>query len=132
MVKDYRGPVEYSIEIAIERIGNLLKEDYPISKRSLALLVLQEDREIIELVKQKERGVISQIQEVVTQAKAHYVNPIPYELALERQNEVRDIIKKVVRVKKEKVTFREGLSRLTMNPITGIPILLSVLYWGVV
>lgn len=130
MANDYRGPIEYSVEIAIEKIENLLKEDYYISKRSLALLLLQEDREVIELVKEREKDVLGEIQKVIKETKTHYANPITYELAMERQDEVREIIKKVVRVRKESVTFRERLSRLTMNPITGIPILLFVLYWG--
>ncbi len=130
MAKDYKGPVEYSIEIAIEKIENLLKEDYFISKRSLALLVLQQDREMLGLVKEKEPAVLNQIEDIINEVKMHYVNPVTYELALERHNEVKDIIKKVVHYKRETVFLRERLSRLTMNPITGIPILLLVLYWG--
>ena len=57
-MKDYKGPVEYSIEIAIEKIGNLLKRDYFISKRSLALLLLQGDKEIIEIVREKEQDIL--------------------------------------------------------------------------
>ncbi len=42
----YKGPVEYSIEIALEKIERLLKEGYNISKRSIGLLLLKEDQEI--------------------------------------------------------------------------------------
>ena len=87
MAKDYKGPVEYSIEIAIEKIENLLKEDYFISKRSLALLVLQQDREMLGLVKEKEPAVLNQIEDIINEVKMHYVNPVTYELALERHNE---------------------------------------------
>lgn len=130
MARDYRGPVEYSIEIAIEKIENLLKEDYSISGRSMALLLLQQDQEMLEFVKEKDPTTSGEIEAIIKEARTHYVNPINYELALERQNEVREIISKVVRQKKETVSLRERLSRLTMNPITGIPILLFVLYWG--
>ena len=35
MDKEYKGPVEYSIEIAVETIEALLNSDYPISKRAM-------------------------------------------------------------------------------------------------
>lgn len=130
MAMDYKGPIEYSIELAVEKICDLLKAGYFISKRSVALLLLQDDEEIREIVRKNESDTIDDIQKVVKEAKAHFANPITYELALERQNEVRLIIEKAVKIKKETIELREKLSRLTMNPITGIPILLLVLYWG--
>ncbi|MDO8602867.1 MAG: ferrous iron transporter B [Candidatus Omnitrophota bacterium] len=130
MAMDYKGPIEYSIELAVEKICDLLKASYFISKRSVALLLLQDDEEIREIVRKNESDTIDDIQKVVKEAKAHFANPITYELALERQNEVRLIIEKAVKIKKETIELRERLSRLTMNPITGIPILLLVLYWG--
>ena len=130
MLKDYKGPIEHSIEIAIEKIENLLEEEYPISKRSLTLLLLQEDKEILGLIKEKEAGRLGQMEEIIKETKAHYVNPISYELAMERQAETAEILRKVVKAKKEAISFSERLSRITMNPITGIPILLFVLYWG--
>lgn len=130
MEKDYKGPVEYSIEMSVEKVSNLLAADYSFSKRAIALLLLQDDAEIKELIKEKEPLNLYQIEIAVKEAKAHFVNPITYELALERQKEIKEIIKKVVRIKKEEVTFKERLSRLTMNPVTGLPILFFVLYWG--
>lgn len=130
MEKDYRGPVEYSIEIAVETIETLLTSEYPISKRAIALLLLQQDEEVKGMVKDREPGKLNEVEKIIKEAAAHFTNPISYELALERQREIKDIINKTVRSKEEKVTFREHLSRLTMNPITGIPILLFVLYWG--
>jgi len=130
MREDHRGPVEYSIEIAAERIENLLKADYYISKRAVALLLLQEDKEIRELVRWKEPQGLPEIDEIIREAASHFANPISYELAVERQNEIKDIVNRAVKVGKEKISFRERLSRLTMNPITGLPILFFVLYWG--
>lgn len=130
MAIDYKGPVEYSIELAIEKICELLKASYFISKRSVTLLLLQDDEEIKEMVRKSEGEAINKIDEVVKEAKSHFANPITYELALERQNEVRLIIEKTVNIKKEVLRASERLSQLTMNPITGIPILLFVLYWG--
>jgi len=130
MTIDYKGPVEYSIELAIEKICELLKDSYFISKRSVALLVLQGDEEIKEIVRKNEGEAINKIEEVVKEAKSHFANPITYELALERQNEVKSVIEKAVKIKKDVIGASERLSQLTMNPIAGIPILLFVLYWG--
>ena len=130
MKKDHKGPIEHSIEIAIETIENLLTFDYSVSKRTIAILLLQEDDEIKQIVKEKEPHTLSQIEEITEEVKSHYANPLSYEFAVERQNEITEIIKKVVRIKKERISFREKLSRLTMNPVTGLPILFFVLYWG--
>jgi ferrous iron transport protein B len=126
----YKGPVEYSIEIALEKIDKLLKKTYGISKRSIGLLLLEEDQEIKDLVRENESEVIPEIDEIILELKAHYSNPIEYEIALKRKEEAIRITSKVVRSKGERISFGERLSRLTMNPITGIPILFLILYWG--
>ncbi len=125
-----KGPVEYSIEIALEKIEKLLKQDYNISKRSIGLLLLKEDREIKEFVKEKEPKIIQQIEEITEEIKSHYVNPIEYQVALEQKEEVSRIVSKVMKLKEERIGLREKLSRLMTNPITGLPILFLVLYWG--
>ena len=130
MADDYKGPVEHSIEIAIERIESLLEGDYCISRRTIAILLLQGDEEIKDLVKEKDPEAVNKIVEITKETSSHYVNPIQYELALERQNEVLEIINKVIRIKKGRFSLQEVLSRVTMNPITGLPILLLVLYLG--
>ena len=126
----YPGPVEYSIEMALEKIENLLKQSYGLSKRSIGLLLLKEEKEIKDLVGENEPGIISQIEEITEETKAHHVNPIEYEVALRQKEEASSIASKVVRSRKERINFGERLSRLTMNPITGLPILFFVLYWG--
>jgi ferrous iron transport protein B len=130
MERDYKGPIEYSIEMAVETITALLEADYSLSARAIALLLLQDDKEIRELVEKREPEALRKADEIIREAKEHFANPISYELALERQNEIRDIISRTVRTKKDKPAFGETLSRLTMNPVTGIPILAVVLYWG--
>ncbi|MCH8864900.1 MAG: ferrous iron transporter B, partial [Chloroflexi bacterium] len=52
-------------------------------------------------------------------------------LALRRQQEARRVLAAVVTVRKKAGSgFAERLSRAMMNPVTGIPILLIVLYFG--
>ncbi len=130
MARDYKGPVEYSIEITLEQIASLLSDGYPVSKRTIGLLLLQDDKEIFDLVGRGDPDVLPEIERLVGEVKARYANPISYELAIERHREAKDIIRRTVRIKKEIISFSERLSRLTMNPIIGIPILFLVLYWG--
>jgi len=126
----FKKPINYSVETAIEKIENLLKQDYILSKRTIGLLLLMEDEEIEELVKGKEPTGLDEIEIIKKETKSRYVNHPEYNLALERQDEVNRIIDKVIKIKEEKLSFNEKLSRLMMNPISGIPILFFVLYWG--
>ncbi len=51
--KNHDGPIEHSVEIALETIEGLLHDRYPLSRRAIGLLLLQEDHEIQEIVKGK-------------------------------------------------------------------------------
>jgi len=126
----YKGPVEYSIETALEKIEELLQQGYTISKRSIGLLLLKEDAEIKELIREKEPESVPGIEAITEELKLHYTNPLEYEIALEQKDEATRIFEKVVKMEDQKVTFAEKLSRLTMHPLTGLPILFLILYWG--
>jgi ferrous iron transport protein B len=119
------------LESALSRIGSLLRGDYGISKRAIGLLLLQEDPEIEREVKRKEAPHFALIQEIVAEAKANYSQPLSYVIALQRQEEAKRILSLTLRLKEKVDTgFAERLSRAMMNPLTGVPILLVVLYFG--
>ena len=133
MLKDFAKKIGYDdpLEICISKLESLLPSDYKISKRSIALLVLQEDREILDAVKEKEGGGFDAILGVIQEAKAHYTHPLSYIIGLRRQQESSRISKAVMDFKgTHKLTLRERMSKILMNPITGGPILLAVLYYG--
>ncbi len=119
------------LESALAKIGDLIKGDYPISKRAIGLLLLQGDHQIERQVRNQEASSYSSIQEIVAEAQANYNQPLSYIIALRRQQEVRHILDTTV-TSREKPSkgFAERLSRTMMNPLTGIPILLVVLYFG--
>jgi ferrous iron transport protein B len=128
----YEDPVEFSIERALEKIEFLLEGDYVISKRAAGLLLLQEDKDIEGMVREKDKDKFGAVKEIVKEAKGHYASPLDYIIAMRRQKEASDIIKEVLgSAEKKKISFRERLSRITMNPVTGIPILFMILYWGI-
>ena len=119
------------LESALSKIGDLLKGDYGVSKRAIGLLLLQEDHQIEEQVREQEAAGYTAIQDIVAKARASYSQPLSYIIALRQQQEVRRILSTAV-TSKEKPSqgLAERLSRAMMNPITGIPILLAVLYFG--
>ncbi len=120
-----------SLEIAVELIERILESAYPVSKRTVALLLLQEDKEIEDLVKEKEPLKIGQISEIISRTKANYSQPLNFLISIRRQEEVNQICRQVVRIgKKKSFSFKEKLSQVLMNPFTGGPILLIILYYG--
>ncbi len=124
---DY-GP---ELERAIEAVGNQLRGKYSISRRTVALLLLQEDPEILELVRQKEGLRAGRIEEILVQAQKQSPEPVNLQIAMRRQEYARRIAGQVIRAGKEgRIALGEWASRITMNPGTGVPILLVVLYYG--
>ncbi|MHC4571750.1 MAG: nucleoside recognition domain-containing protein [Planctomycetota bacterium] len=127
----YEDPVEFSIERALEQIESLLKEHYILSKRAIGLLLLQEDKDIEAIVREKDADNFGKIKDIVHETKKHYTHPLDYIITMRRQQEVGEIVKHVIEpIDKKKISFQEKLSQITMHPVTGVPILLSVLYWG--
>jgi len=120
------------LEISLEKLEGLLKGDYGISMRSIGLLVLQEDEEIISLIKSTEPESLLEIMEIVNQAKAHYHEPLSYIISQRRQEEASGIISRAIEHSpKAGLPLKEKLSRVMINPITGMPILLVILYYGI-
>lgn len=119
------------IEHAINEIIKNLNAKYVLSKRAIALLLLQEDEDIIEKVRENEKSGFIKISEIINKTKLNYDKPLNYVVSLARQNTVGELSERVVTVREQKKgNISDTLSRLTMNPITGIPILLLVLYFG--
>jgi ferrous iron transport protein B len=126
----YKGPVEYSIEMALEKIEGMLKQTYNVSKRAIGILLLKEDPEIKDLVTEKEPEVISRIQEITEEVKAHLNQPVEYLVSVKQREEAGRIANKVLTSMEDRITLGERISRLTMNPVTGLPFLFLILYWG--
>jgi len=119
------------LESALVKIGGLLRGNYGASKRTIGLLLLQGDHQIERQAGEQEGAGYTAIQDVVAKARASYSQPLSYIIALRQQQEVRRILATTV-TSREKPSkgLAERLSRAMMNPVTGIPILLVVLYFG--
>ena len=126
-------PLRYdeSIESALSRIEELLESQYGVSGRTVGLLLLQGDPQIERQVRKQEAANYGLIQEMVTRTRANYSQPLSYIIALRRKGEAERILSATVTSReKSGGGFAEKLSRAMMNPITGIPILMAVLYFG--
>ena len=121
----------FPFENALEQITGLLDAEYSLSRRAIGLLLLQQDREIEAIVAKKSPDTWEQIKQICSDTQGKHAHPLEYVIGMQRQHAVGEILQKVTEpVKPGKATLREFLSRLTMNPITGIPILVVVLYFG--
>ncbi|GAV23324.1 ferrous iron transporter B [Carboxydothermus pertinax] len=119
------------IEKAISEIEKLLTIDYKLTKRSVALLLLQKDEALLREIAQKEPSY-EKILEVITETEKHFTEPISYIIASVRQETAFKVEREALKEEgSEKASITEILHKLTVNPITGIPIMLLILYYGV-
>lgn len=119
------------LEASLEKIEALIEGDYGLSKRAIALLLLEGDGEILSLVGDKDSRSLEKVIEIINYTKANYNDPLSYIIKSRMQREANRILKAAVEdVPMQKLPLREKLSRLMINPLTGFPILLLILYWG--
>ncbi len=122
---------EPRVESALDAITDLLEAEYAVSKHTVGLLLLQEDAEIIKLVAEQEGERHGSIRETADQLKGHYSHSLDYVLSVRRKAAARGIVAPYLSVGDGRgKILGETLSRLMIRPLTGIPILLAVLYVG--
>jgi ferrous iron transport protein B len=127
------SPVRYdpAVETAVRNIQALLRGSYPITTRSLALLLLQGDEEVRELVRQRDPQALTGIEAARRAAAGASARPLAFRIAASRLAQARRLARAVLHpVGGAKKSLAEGLSRLLVRPLTGLPILLAVLYFG--
>lgn len=119
------------IEKNILKIEQLLSNNYGLTKRAVALLLLQGDREIHELVAKRDTANYDRINELVAGLQASGQESLNFVIGKRRQDRVSKLCRQVVTERPQhRLSWGERISRLTMQPLTGIPILLLVLYFG--
>ena len=119
------------LESDIEEVAALLNGSYALSRKALALLLLQRDEEVAELVTVTEGGGNGEIAAKVKEKIFERRESFHLDLSMERKGIVMGLLADVFAVPAErKVTFNERLSRWAVRPVTGVPLLLVVLYFG--
>jgi ferrous iron transport protein B len=119
------------IENIIFRITAHLKSDYSFTKRAIALLLLQQDEEIAQMVQLQEKENYGEIEGMVASfIKSSEEDPL-YRISKAQQEAGKKILEKTVFYDESRQQSLSGiLNMVTINPWTGIPLLLLVLYFG--
>ncbi|MCX8022553.1 MAG: ferrous iron transport protein B [Syntrophorhabdaceae bacterium] len=122
---------EEPLEGYIRGIESLLHGDYPISKRTLAILLLQKEHGAFKIVKEREKD-FDLIHDLIEQSEKIFHNPVSYELALQRQRLASKIAHKAISLsEKNRSKYANWLSLRMISPWTGVPILFFILYFGI-
>lgn len=118
------------VEQAVQQIEAHLRAQYQLSQRAVALLLLQEDQEFDMLLEQRETPVdVAAIRETIAATQAKCGCSLSYLITMRRQMVAREILDEVVTQPAEREPgWGEHLSEAMINPWTGVPILLLVLF----
>ena len=129
-----------AIEEGITKIECLLTADRNVikaaiqplvSRRSLALLLLQKDPLLWEKVRTTEPKCEA-IEMVVESVQAQFSDPLVLVIAKTRHQAAKKIEElSLVNIKKKSTESEEFFHRLTVNPITGFPLLFLIIYVGI-
>ncbi len=127
-----RVSFEPAIETAIRQATPLLSAPSPLAKRMRALLLLQAAPAVEGLLcgeaEQSQAEPITRIAETARRSLAHAIR---YHATLATQQAVDRILPDAVQFPAgSALVLRERISRWLMRPLTGIPMLLLVLYFG--
>jgi len=124
-------PVHYpeAIENGIARIISFLPGT-PISKRSLALMLLSGDESLAEWVHRNlSENDIRQIEKIRQEIQVHLAESIGYLINQARLRKVDELVRQVMAMREEAPkSISSFLGNLSIHPIWGIPILLFVLW----
>ncbi len=126
-------PVVYSrlLENDIAQLVGLLRGEYVLTRRALALLMLQGDEEVMEMVLSREGEQAEQIRQKVREIAFERRESFHLDLSMERKEVVKRLVQGVITLPlTERKTWGERLSTLAVRPMTGVPLLLMTLYFG--
>jgi len=126
-------PISYSrlLERDIAEVSRLLQGTYVLSRRALALLLLQGDDEVTGLAEQGEGAGYQALAEKVREIAFERRESFHLDLSMERKEIVTRLVRGVITLPdKRRETWGSRLSTLAVQPLTGIPLLLLTLYFG--
>lgn len=119
------------LEKDVKRVTELMVGGYILDKKALALLFLQRDEEIVERLRDREKENFDQVEKAANEIVFARRVDLHLRISLERKRICKGLLAGVQKVDGgQKPVFGERLSALTMNPITGVPLVLIVLYFG--
>lgn len=117
------------IEEALGQIETHIYGAYQISKRSVGLLLLQNDTGVASLVARQEGARFEDIQSIVKTTQGYFSQPLSYLIARQQRETAQNILQPLIGLPEKRVSgLAERLSEAMMNPLSGIPLLLLALY----
>jgi len=126
-------PISYSrlLERDIAEVSRLLQGQYVLSRRAMALLLLQGDEEVTGLAGQQEGEQYPILAEKVREIAFERRESFHLDLSMERKEIVNRLVRGVITLPdKRRETWGSRLSTLAVQPLTGIPLLFITLYFG--
>lgn len=128
---------ESKVEHVLLDLEYLLKSNYPISKRTISVMLLEEDEDVTKLVEEREKNYKT-IEGFIKKSLTNFQEPIEYLNRLNLHNlSIKYKEKYTIKIdngshedKSGKISLNEKISRKLIDPIWGIPILFIVLYFG--
>ena len=122
-------PIRSDVEKTMTDIGALLTKDYKVNKRVIALLLLQSDEMVMKQIKDEPhyQTIIQQVK----QLSLSFQHPLAFEIEICRHRMIDDLVNRTVSFTQyKKNSWRQKAETWTREPLTGIPILLLVIYFG--
>jgi ferrous iron transport protein B len=124
---DYGAPIEK----ALTALSPLMPEQCGLSQRSQALLLIQDDPGVNEMFDNNREGFRNTLAATLSELNATKEEPTSYTVSMTLHKTAAKICEKFFSHPQHTIpSLSKQLSEWTMNPITGIPILLLVLYFG--
>jgi ferrous iron transport protein B len=116
---------------AIHALSGCLGGRYPVSPAAMAALLLQGDADAQALARAAEPDGGRVALAAAAAGAAGLGAPVPYRVAVERQR-AADVALAGIMTRRggRHAAFQERLGRLLARPLTGVPVLLLVLYFG--
>jgi len=120
-----------AVEGAVNALAPLMPAEAGLSQRALALLFIQNDPNIAALVRSTEVSSPDFLESTLAELDKKLTEPVSYTVPMMQHNTAEDICNEAFNPPAERErSFAQRLSDWTMEPLTGIPILLIVLYYG--
>lgn len=116
-----------AVEGALAQIEPLLSGTYPMGRRAMALLVMQRDPEAVALVGEQDGPSAEQILRLAATTQGGS-QPLPFVIARAQRERAALLLEPVMHAPAQRpATWASRLGEWTINPWTGIPLLLLAL-----
>ncbi len=117
------------IQEAITAVEERLRGTYTLTQRAIAVLLLQNDAEVAEMVQAREPDGGKQVLPLVREVQAQFNQPLSYLIVREQRHAAEKMLASLIhRPESRPSTFTTRLSDAMINPVTGLPLLAIALF----